>query len=132
MTPLDLEDTIAQEHEIDRLMGQADHRAAGVSWSGLSAPPHPPRADAQIRAAARAKTLRRAAWAASPQGDFISTVAGVQRACDAALNLGERLRSAAARGDDPSTCAELLRDLSVQLAGALRQSRRLRRLSDAP
>lgn len=132
MTPLDLEDIIAQEHEIDRLMGLADPRAAGVSWSGLSAPRHPPRTDAQIRAAVRAKTLRRAAWAASPQGDFISTVAGVQRACDAAMNLGERLRSAAARGDDPSTCAELVRDLSAQLAGALRQSRRLRRLSGAP
>ncbi len=132
MTPLDLEAAIAQEHEIDRLMSQADRRPAGVSWSGLSAPPHPPRTDAQIRAAAEAKTLRRAAWAASPQGDFISTVAGVQRACDAALNLGERLRSAAACGDDPSACANLVRDLSVQVASALRQARRLRHISNAP
>lgn len=132
MTSLDLKAAIAQEHEIDRLMGLADPRAAGVSWSGLSAPPHPPRTDAQIRAAAQAKALRRAAWVASPQGNFISTVASVQRACDAALNLGERLRSAAARGDDPSACASLVRDLSIQMASALRQARRLRHISNAP
>ncbi|MFD1191151.1 hypothetical protein [Phenylobacterium conjunctum] len=132
MTPLDLEDAIAQEHEIDRLMGLADLRAAGVSWSGLSAPPHPPRTDSQILAAAHAKILRRAAWAASPQGDFTSIVASLQRACDAALNLGERLRSATARGDTPSACGDLVHDISVQVASALRQARRLRRLSSAP
>lgn len=129
MSARQLDILISREREIDALLSRPDPRNSGVCWSGMDAAQPSRRTEQQLREAAESKAAWRVAWIASPQGQALQAVAGLQRACELALNLSETVRSAAARGDSPATCALLVRDLSRQLAAALGEARRLRRLT---
>lgn len=125
-----IKDFVARERAIDLALG-APAAGSGVSWAGLSAPAPSPRDEVQLLKAASAKAARQAAWLSSPEGTLISAVAQAQQACEDALALGERARSAMARGEPPSSCRELACELSERLRAALRHARRMRRISHA-
>ncbi|WP_304165724.1 hypothetical protein [Phenylobacterium aquaticum] len=120
-------------HHLDH-QRQAARRQAGVAWSGLSAPPDPPRSEAQLRQAALARRGFEADWRASSQGAVLLAVADIQRACEAAHAAGERARSAAARGlaPDPAPCRAALAEVRRQARDLLRGLRHARQALPPP
>lgn len=111
----------AQQHEARRL--------AGVTWSGLSAPPPSPRTEAQLRWAAEERLRRQNAWRGSPRGAALKAIAQIQRASEAAHAAAERARSAAARSLPHNTtpCLAALMEVREQTADLLRGLRQVRR-----
>lgn len=124
-----LERERAIEHQRQTLQLVEARRHAGVTWSGLSAPCPPARTEAELRQAAEAGLAFQRAWNAAPQGAFLTAVAAIQRACEAAHTASERARSGAARGlpSELAHCDAALHEvrvLALDLTRGLRAARR--------
>jgi hypothetical protein len=104
-------------------------RQAGVAWSGLSAEPLGPTAEADLRATALARLAATQAWRRRPEGGFLTAIAAVQRAAERLHAVAEQARAGAARGLDAERahCAALVVDLrrqALDLTASLRAAGR--------
>jgi hypothetical protein len=104
-------------------------RSRGVSWSGLSADPRPPRTMQAIAEAAAARVAARKAWLSTPQGAFASAIAEGQQAAGRAHDAAETARAAASRDIDAeaSLCSRAAAAMEAQGRRLIAAARRARR-----
>ena len=122
-----------RERTIERVRLDAAAREAarhrGVARSGFDPDPIPTRAEEGLAMAARARMAAAHAWAASPQGAYLSAVAAAQKTLADAHATADRARAAAARGlaGERRLCEQALSELRSQahaLSRSLREARR--------